>query len=483
LSSGAVQISNGIPTGKSIAAVLALLGTAVASGVIIFVSTNASTVIPVVLFFVCFVVAISTTRFSWLPFGSRCILILLALRPLLDTGHSAETTGTNSSTVPVQGIYAVIFAAVLIAVWRKTGRSLQLSRSHGKLVILALSTVVVAWIVGGVKQGADGFVRTSWGLLVALFLGPLFSTRRQINLFIRVIFYSSVFFLFVLAFNADHVVYLDGVWRLGGQYGVPNALGAVAVGLFAYGLYAFDIADSAGERLLNLSLLGMLAIVITATQSRTAGGLMVISALLWLWVRGYRRVLYASAILLVVLLSSSIAANWRVTADIFGSDGQVDVLAFGLTGRTLLWGETIQNYLDASTVNKLIGLGWGTMYENFSFSKLAEVSSVTENSFLWFLAGAGVAGLAAFSSYLGWMCFRTWNLWRKANSKFDARFGFLAFVIVITFIFECFTFDLVLSPVASGYLYAILSISAYHELDAANERGCVAPDSLATGIA
>lgn len=446
--------------GQSAVVFVALLGAAVASGVVFFVSPEPAIVVPTVLFFVLLVIAMTAKGMAWLPVGKRLLLILFALRPLLDSGHSGEINSASSRGLPLQALYAVVFAAVLIFEWRKSSRIRDAWQAPNRSLVVLLGCTVLAWVVGGLGHGTDAFVRTSWGLLVALSLGCLFSTKREINVFIRVIFYSSVLVLFVLAFNLDQGGYLEGVWRLGGQYGVPNALGAVAFALFAYGLYVWDNAESSIERLVTLSILGLLAVVMTATQSRTVGGLMVIAVAIWLWMRGYRRLLITTAICLAIIFTSTVAANWRLTKDVSSKDSQFDITEVGLTGRTLLWGETLQYYLEADTVHKVIGVGWGAMFDNFSVSKLAEVSSVTENSFLFFLVGSGVIGLSCFSIYIGWMCVKTWNGCRKPLGEFEGRLALLALIMSLTFIIEGMTFDLVLSPIASGYCYAILSLFA-----------------------
>lgn len=445
-----------------VAFVIAVIGAVIASAVVLFVSDTASAVAALILFCALFVVMLWLPALSSIAVGPRIVLALLTLRPLLDIGHS-DTPST--AKFPLQGVYAVLFALVLIRAWKKARTSASPIGLPNIIILLLLASVIAAWVIGGLRFGTDGFVRTSWGLLVALLLGPLFTTPRQIDLFIRIVFCSSVLVLLVLAFNLDQGVYFDGLWRLGGQFGVPNALAAVAFSLFGYGLYAFDASATTGERLVHLVLLGLLAIVIAATQSRTAGGLMIMAVGLWLWGRGYRRLMYCMAVAVAVLAVSSVAANWRLTSRLFDPTGNFDLASVDLTGRTLLWGETLQYYLDADLLHKVFGLGFGTVFQNFSFSKLADVSSVTENSFLWFLAGTGVVGLTTFCAYLGLMFVRTWNGWREATSDFDRRLALLGLLTVLVFLIEGFTFDLVLSPVASGYLYAVLSIYACNRMN------------------
>jgi O-antigen ligase len=99
------------------------------------------------------------------------------------------------------------------------------------------------------------------------------------------------------------------------------------------------------------------------------------------------------------------------------------------------------------------------------------LSSVTENSFLWFLVGAGILGLIAFAAYMIWVLIRTWRAWRRASSEFERRLGLLAFVAALAFVIEGSTTDLVLSPVASGYLYAILSIFVFRFLSSRGSPG------------
>ena len=110
------------------------------------------------------------------------------------------------------------------------------------------------------------------------------------------------------------------------------------------------------------------------------------------------------------------------------------------------------------------------VFENFSLSKLSEVSSVTESSFLWFLVGAGALGLFVYCGYLICILYESWKVSRRALHKFQRSLAVLALLAGLAFLIEGATTDLVLSPIASGHLYAILSIFVCSRMNFANQR-------------
>src|SRR3974377_544057 len=123
--------------------------------------------------------------------GHRAILALLALGPLLDLGNTRESPASNSF---LQITYAGIFVLVLVMVAAKALRISWFAERSNQYLLLLAGLTVVAWGIGGVRAGTNGFLRTIWGLLVGLLLGPLFPRREQVDAFVRTIFYSSVFF-------------------------------------------------------------------------------------------------------------------------------------------------------------------------------------------------------------------------------------------------------------------------------------------------
>jgi O-antigen ligase len=454
--------------GKNIAILLALLGTALALATIPFIPQTSSATAAFLAFPVAFVVALGLPVFQCLPLMPRIILILLALRPLMDAVQSSHNPPSSFS---LQNAHAVLIAGLLILSWRKSIHPYAMTRSPNTYLLVLLGLTLLAWPVGGLSTGVNGFVRTAWGLLVALLLGPLFRTEKQIDTFVRTIFYSSVFVLIILAIYVQEGEYFGDLWRLGGQYGIPNTLAGVSLGLFIYGLYVLEQDRTAKGKLLNLSLLALLAIVIILTQSQTVGVLMLMSVCLWLWAHKRRRLLYVGAIpLLVFLIGFSAISGWRLLSNFSLNGGDIDPAMLNLTGRTYLWTKTLQQYADANAIHKLIGLGWGNVFANFETFGF-ELSSVTENSFLWFLVGAGVLGLIAFSAYLIWALVRTWRGWRHASSDFERRLALLAFIAALTFVIEGATSDLAISPVSSGCLYAILSIFVFRCLSNRGNQG------------
>jgi O-antigen ligase len=405
------------------------------------------------------VILLWTPQLQCLSLGPRVLLALLALRPLLDAVQSRDA---QRSTFPLQNLFALITAVLLIFLWRKGDFSDLLTKRPNNFLVALLALTLLAWAMGGLSAGANGFLRTSWGLLLALLLGPLFRTQKQIDIFIRTLFYSSALVLLILAFNLKEGEFIGDVWRISGQFGVANTLAAVAFSLFLLGLFTFEEARSSSEKAISFSLLLLLGLAILLAQSRTVAGLLFIAIFLWLWVEGHRRVLYFLAISLTVticavLLGYILASHWRFASSFSVQQGELSEDVVNLTGRTYLWARTLDQFANANVLHKLVGLGWGTVFANFETLGY-ELSSVTENSFLWFLVGSGILGFVAFSSYLGTVTSRAWRSWRRVSSNFDRRLALLAFLVSFTFLVEGFTTDLVLSPVSSSYLYAIISI-------------------------
>ena len=451
---------------KSIALVFGLTAAGLACGLAVLAPGRPEMVLGLAGFPLLFASGLALPSLRCLPLGPRIVLLLFVLRPLLDMGNPNDASVTSQASVfsaSVKTIYAALVLLVLFIIWAKADDRSWLVEGPNKWLVALACITIVAWAAGGLTAGASLFVRTIWGLLVALLLGPLFRTQEQIETFIRTIFYSSILVLLILAFNLKQGDYLYYVWRLGGQYDVPNTLAAVAFCFFAYGLYAVGQASSVRGKAFDLLLLGLLATTIVFTQSRTVGALMILAAFLWLWTQKNQRALYASVgLLLILAVGSNVTFGWRLISDLSPQQapttGQATDEVVNLAGRAYLWAETLEQYASASPLRKLTGLGWGTVSQNFKLSDLAEVSSVTENSFLWFLVGAGALGLIAFCVYLIWLTRSTWASWRRAQSEFERRLSLLAFLACLAFLIEGSTFDLVLSPVASGYFYAILSI-------------------------
>ena len=392
------------------------------------------------------------------PTGSKLLLIFFALRPILDAALSKEV---HRSTLPLQNAFALSTAIVLLFFGRRLVPGLVKEFPNNLLTAL-LALVGVAWLVGGLGAGVYGFLRTSWGLLVALLLGALLRTEKQIDIFIRMLFYSSFFVLAILAFNLKEGEYIGDVWRVTGQFGVATTLAEVCFSLFLLGLYTFEHLQTTSEKLITICLLALLALAIVLTQSRTIGGLLILCLFLWLWVQGHRRAVYALTLALAlaiagVVLSNSLSSQSRIASSVSFQQKELSEDVINLTGRTYLWAKTFEQFATASTMHKIIGLGWGTVFANFETFGY-ELSSVTENSFLWFLVGSGILGFLAFSTYLASAISRSWKAWHRAYTEFDRRLALLAFLVGLTFLIEGFTTDLVLSPVASSYLYAVLSI-------------------------
>src|SRR4051812_1042535 len=128
-----------------------------------------------------FISMLWTPQLRSLPLGPRILLILFALRPLLDAAQSQDSRRT---TLPLQNLFAFATAALLVLLWRKRELFHFLARAPNCYVVALIALTVLAWGMGGLGSGANGFLRTSWGLLFALLLGPLFRTKKQIDIFI-----------------------------------------------------------------------------------------------------------------------------------------------------------------------------------------------------------------------------------------------------------------------------------------------------------
>lgn len=454
---------------NAVAVSLALLATGVAYVLAPFANEKLAVAAAATVFPILLMVLLGLPAFQCLRLGPRILLVLLALRPLLDFSRSFETLSAGmtlkaSSAITLQDAFAAIFGLLLVAVWVAGGHRRGYLGLPNIFLIMLLGLTSLSWLIGGLGEGARGFARTAWGLLVALMLGSLFRTEKQIDLFVRTVFYSSFFVLMALGLNLS--VGLEGVrsdefWRLGGQYGSPNALAGVAFSFFLYGLYAFGQARTPRARLLSLLLLSLLAVVIVSTQSRTVGGLMLISVGLWLWASGRRRLLYGITVpLLIFALASSAGPGWRLVSSFSLTNEQLNPNVLTLQGRVVLWGEWLMTYQHASLFHKVFGLGWGVVLRNF-LSMGFFTSSVTESSFLWFLVGTGVLGLMAFSAYLLWILFKSWGAWRTASNNFQKQFALLVLLAAICLAVEGFTTDVASAPNADVYIFAVMSIFVF----------------------
>ena len=445
-----MRSDTGASHGRTSAVFLAWTGVCLACALAVTVSSPVSLVLISLALGTVFLFALCVPTLKSLSLRARVVVILLALRPLLD----AMGSRTILSGYSLQDAYAIVFVSVLFCFWLRADYSYELGKRPNVFLLglLALSTVSLA--TGGISAGMNSFVRTIWGLIVALLLGPIFRTEREITTFIRAVFYSSIFLLLFLPLNLHRGEYFGDLWRVGGQYDVPNTLAAVAFSFFAYGLYLMGTAQTRMERVVCASLLGMLALAIVLTQSRTVGALVIMSVALWLWTMKWRRLLAVFAMTtLALLLLSNASSSWRLLSSFDLKTGEASPDLVNLTGRDFLWGQTLLNYMDASFLHKVVGLGWGTVRANFAWLDL-ESSSITENSFLWFLVGTGALGLVFIIAYLLWILSRLWGAWRRASGEFDRALASLGLVVILTFVVEGFTTDLVISPVASGYLYA-----------------------------
>ncbi len=400
--------------------------------------------------------------FECFPPTPRLLLLFLGLRPILDAAVSKDV---HRSTMPLQNGFALITAILLLLSGRKLISSLA-GEFQSRMLVALLVLAFVAWIVGGLGAGANGFVRTGWGLLVALLLGTSLRTERQISIFIRTLFYSSFLVLAILAFNLKEGEYILDVWRVTGQFGVATTLAEVCFALFLLGLYTFDDSKTRAEKVITAFLLLVLAIAIALTQNRTINGLLILSFFAWLWIQSYRRTFYACVLCVsmaigIVALNRTLGSESRIASSVSFQQKELSEDVINLTGRTFLWAKTMDEYASASLAHKIIGLGWGTVFANFETFGY-ELSSVTENSFLWFLVGSGLLGLLAFSAYLGSALRKSWKGWHVVDHEFKRRLSLLAFLVALGLLVEGLTTDVVISPVACSYLYCVLSIFFAH---------------------
>jgi len=461
--------------GSAAAVFLALLGAGAAFTFAPFANQKPGVAAFVAAFPILLIAMLGVPALQCLRFGPRILLILLVLRPLVDVQTtSVGLTLKASSGLSLQEGFAAAFALLLVAIWVAESRHSEYSKLPNLFLTVLLGLTSLSWLIGGLGEGARGFARTAWGLLVALLLGPLFRTEKQIDILIRTVFYSAFLVLLTLGLNLSKGVEgvsgdaLDQVWRLAGQYGSPNALAGVAFSFFVCGLYVFGRAHTVLGRLLSLLLLSLLAVVIVYTQSRTIGGLMLVSVGLWLWGRGRRRLLYGVVVpLLVFLMASSAGTGWRLVSSFSLTNEQFNPNVLTLQGRIVLWGEWLMKYLHASLFHQVFGLGWGVVLRDFLRDFLAMRffgSSITESAFLWFLVGTGALGLLTFCAYLFWVLFKAWGEWRKAPDRFEGQFALLTFLAALTFVVEGFTTDLAISPNTNVYLYAVMSIFVFQRL-------------------
>lgn len=434
---------------------LAFIGVSLACLTVVATSSPVSFVLTLAAMALMFVLARRVPAIRLLHHEAKVVVILLALRPVVDVFDSHAFTLFHLS---LQDIYAACFVGVLLIFWVRTDHSYNLTATPNALLLALVVLSTVSLFTGGIGEGMNVFLRTVWGLVVALLLGRVFQTEHEIETFIRTVFYSSIAVVLFLPFNLSRGEYFGTVWRVGGQYDVPNTLAAVAFSLFSYGLYTVVRARTPREKLGCILLLGALAAAIAFTQSRTIAALLVGAVAVWLWTMKQKKLIVALALLLLCFFFlSSATSNWRILSSFNMRTGEASDDLLNLSGRDYLWGQTLLTYLDASPLQKVIGLGWGAVRTNFAWLNL-DLSSVTENSFLWFLVGTGALGLVILLIYLFWLLFRALGALRRAATEFDRRLAALALIVVLTFIVEGFTTDLVLSPLASGYLYAILSI-------------------------
>ena len=460
---------------SAVAVFLALLGAGAAWTLAPFVNGKPTVAVASAVFPILLIVLLWLPAFQCLRFGSRIILILLALRPLVDVSmtsfqpDSAGFTLKASSGLSLQEGFAAALGLILLVVWLAGRHCIQYTKLPNIFLIVLLALTSLSWLTGGLGEGARGFARTAWGLLVALLLGSLFRTEKQIDIFVRTVFYSSFFVLTTLGLNLGRGLEgassdaIDEVWRLAGQYGTPNALAGVAFSFFLCGLYVLGRSRTAFGKSLSLLLLSLLALVIVLTQSRTIGGLMLMSVCIWLWSSHRRWLLCGTPMaLLLFLLGSTAGTGWRLISSFSLSGDDVNPNVLTLQGRIVLWGEWLTNYLDTSLFHKAFGLGWGVVLRNFL--SMGFTSSVTENSFLWFLVGTGALGFLAFCGYLFWVLFRAGGAWRRASSNFQRQFALLAFLTTLSFVIEAFTTDVASAPNANVYIFAVMSIFVFQWL-------------------
>jgi hypothetical protein len=393
--------------------------------------------------------------FASLSMGGRLILACFVLRPVVDSFGSG---GAPVSGITVQQAFAGALLVILVAArFREKAAWHFLSLPHLAVWVL-LGMSVVAWISGGIHQGSELFLRTIWGLLVLLLLGDIYVTEEQARVFVLTIFFSSTLFLLVLLDSMRGGDYIGEFRRLGGQFAVPATLAGVTLALFSYGLFAVHTLRKRVASILAWTLLICLTVAVVLSQSKTVALVTILSIAIWLWINQRRKLLVALALLgfASVLLYSQTLEQWRPAAALLGA-GEAREELVTLTGRTLVWGTHVETFAQAGWIGKLLGIGWGATVQNFLTLGL-DFSSVTESSYLWFLVGGGMLSLLFFLVLLMWMLLRSWNRWRFAPSQNRRALSALCFIATFGFALEALTTDVVLSPVVSGYHFAIMSI-------------------------
>jgi hypothetical protein len=453
---------------NSTAAILAILAAGVAGLLAPYANEKMTVAIAAGAFPILLMILLHLADFQVLQLGPRLLLVLVVLRPLVDFSPSFQTLSAGialkSSGFSLQDGFAAVFLILLAVVWLM-GEPADGYRKLPNVLLISLVTLsAISWMVGGIGGGSRGFVRTAWGVTVALLFGSLLRTERQIDTFVRAVFYSSGLFLLVLLFNLDRGLTYGTEFRLGGQYETPSALSGVALCFFLYGLYASARARTTTSKFMSLLLLLLLAAVIIATQSRTPAIVMLVATGCWLWTSGRRRLLFGVLLpLLVFLAASTAASSYRLVASFSPEGAQANETLFTLTGRIALWYDWLQTYADASWFHKIFGIGWGVMLQKFIDMRLFG-SSVTESSFMWFLIGTGALGFLAFTTYLCWVLLKAWTAWRKASTKFERQFALLTLLTAVSFVIEAFTTDVASAPNAVLYLYGVLSIFVFQWL-------------------
>lgn len=447
-----------------LAVLLASLGALGAYGLAPFANDKPAVAVAAVIFPIAFVALLLLPVFNCLQFGPKLLLILITLRPLVDfsltfENPSAGFTLASSSPFSLQESFAAAFVLLLLGVWLIGEYGTQYLKMPNVLLLVLLVLTAISWVSGGWSNGTSGFARTAWGLVVALLFGAVFSKEQEIDLFMRASFYSCVFVLIGVLLNSDRGLRSGAEFRLGGQYGIPNTLAGVALSFFLYGLFVFARSRGLAARCFIFFLLLSLAAVIVLTQSRTVALLMIASVLFFMWSSGRRRLLFGAVIPAVVLvLLSSAAAGWRLVSSF--SEGQTRDTLSTLTGRIPLWLDWLGKYQHAGLFHQVFGLGWAPMLREFLAMKLFG-SSVTENSFLWFLIGTGALGLLAFSSYIIWVLAKSLRAWRSESTAFERQLALFAFLCTVCFIVQGSTTDLASAPNADFYLFAAMSIFAF----------------------
>jgi hypothetical protein len=170
---------------RPLALFIALLGVGLALAVIWFLTQSAAALVAVFVFPIALTLGMRLRVFQCLPLLPRVTLILIGLRPLVDV---VQPWPASAASFSLQSLYAVLILALLVLSWRKSSHPYGLWAAPNKYLLALLGMSLVACVVGGLGSGANGFARTAWGLMVALLLGPLFRTERQIDVFVRTIF-------------------------------------------------------------------------------------------------------------------------------------------------------------------------------------------------------------------------------------------------------------------------------------------------------